>query len=661
MVKIAIDGPAGSGKSTISKLIAQKLGIEYIDTGAMYRAITLKALRIGIDLEDEKQYDFLESTTLDICNGRFIMDEKDVSEEIRSIEVTNAVSTPSKISRVRDYLVAYQRKISSSKSCIMDGRDIGTIVLPDASIKIYLDATIECRARRRMLERKELGINLSLEETIKEIELRDWKDSTRKHSPLRCAEDAVVIDSTDLSIDEVVSRILQLVYERTKKMSTNAYKEGQNVRGMIINVTKEVIYLTVDEDKKAVIYANDLKGYQEGQKLYDTYYEGQEFEGSIKQIAKDKKTGELLLILSTKLEDEKEKLSLFEKIKENDEIIQAKVIKVTSAGADLDYQGFKLFLPTKYIDLKEEALHSLKGQMLDVMVLYVNKDRLQVTVSNVMAMKKEYRLAKEKAYAALSVGMVVEGEVENVLGYGAIINLGEVRGLLHHSEIDHKPVRNVAARLKVGDKVKVEYPATSLLAYSVEQKGGCISIKCKANIKTFSLKSKKVPDIIIEMPRGLTADCEFEVSAGTLCLESGEYGNITGEINAGCADMREITCSDMRLNLDAGALTAGSIICHRFESEVNAGKAEIAQVCASDAKLSVNAGKATVNSFDCRRTSVNVSAGAASITMSGKKEDYDIDITKTLGSCNIKSSQSPVDRSLTARVSFGSLSVSFSK
>ncbi len=455
MVKIAIDGPAGSGKSTISKLIAQKLGIEYIDTGAMYRAITLKALRIGIDLEDEKQYDFLESTTLDICNGRFIMDEKDVSEEIRSIEVTNAVSTPSKISRVRDYLVAYQRKISSSKSCIMDGRDIGTIVLPDASIKIYLDATIECRARRRMLERKELGINLSLEETIKEIELRDWKDSTRKHSPLRCAEDAVVIDSTDLSIDEVVSRILQLVYERTKKMSTNAYKEGQNVRGMIINVTKEVIYLTVDEDKKAVIYANDLKGYQEGQKLYDTYYEGQEFEGSIKQIAKDKKTGELLLILSTKLEDEKEKLSLFEKIKENDEIIQAKVIKVTSAGADLDYQGFKLFLPTKYIDLKEEALHSLKGQMLDVMVLYVNKDRLQVTVSNVMAMKKEYRLAKEKAYAALSVGMVVEGEVENVLGYGAIINLGEVRGLLHHSEIDHKPVRNVAARLKVGDKVKV--------------------------------------------------------------------------------------------------------------------------------------------------------------------------------------------------------------
>ena len=173
------------------------------------------------------------------------------------------------MAKVREYLVEYQQKISNSKNCIMDGRDIGTVVLPDASIKIYLDATIECRARRRMLERKEKGIDLSLEETIKEIELRDWKDSTRKHSPLRCAEDAIVIDSTDLSIDEVVSRIINLVNERTKKMSKYAYKEGQNVRGMIINVTKDAIYLTVDEDNKAVIYANDLKGYQEGQKLYD--------------------------------------------------------------------------------------------------------------------------------------------------------------------------------------------------------------------------------------------------------------------------------------------------------------------------------------------------------------------------------------------------------
>ena len=222
MFKIAIDGPAGSGKSTISKILAQELGFEYIDTGAMYRAITLKAMRLGIDMNDENAYGFLKNTELDICNGRFIMDGEDVSEAIRSVDVTNQVSTPSKIGCVRDFLVDYQRKISNSKNCIMDGRDIGTVVLKDAPLKIYLDATVLCRAKRRMLERAEKGIVLPLEETIQEIEIRDWKDSTRKHSPLRCAEDAVVIDSTDLSIDEVVSRIIQLVNERKNKMSKSA-------------------------------------------------------------------------------------------------------------------------------------------------------------------------------------------------------------------------------------------------------------------------------------------------------------------------------------------------------------------------------------------------------------------------------------------------------
>ncbi len=456
MFKIAIDGPAGSGKSTISKIIAKKLGYEYIDTGAMYRAITLKAMELGINMEDESAYSFLQTTELDICNGRFIMDGRDVSEEIRSVEVTNNVSTPSRIGVVRDYLVDYQRKISNSKNCIMDGRDIGTVVLRDASLKIYLDASVACRAKRRMLERAEKGVILPLEDTIYEIELRDWKDSTRLHSPLRCAEDAIVIDSSDLSIDEVVSRILNLVIERTKKMSKNTYYEGQNVKGCIVNVTKEAIYLMVGEDEKAVIYSNDLKDYQENQKLYNVYHEGEEFVATVKTVTKDKKTGETLYILSTKLEDEKEKLSLFEEIKENDEIIQAKVVKVTNAGADLEYKGFKLFLPIKYIDVKEEALRSLRGQTLDVMVVFVNKERLQVTVSNVMAMKKQYRLAKEAAYAAISEGMEIEGTVENVLPYGAIVNLGEVSGLLHQSEIDHKPVRNVSAVLKAGDKVKVK-------------------------------------------------------------------------------------------------------------------------------------------------------------------------------------------------------------
>lgn len=214
MFKIAIDGPAGAGKSTIAKLIASKLNIEYIDTGAMYRAVTLKALRLGINLEDETQYGFLESTVLDICNGRYLLDGEDVSEAIRSVEITENVSTPSKIGCVREFLVNYQRKISESKSVVMDGRDIGTVVLPNAELKVFLTASVECRARRRMLEREASGISKSLKETMEEIIIRDNKDSTRKISPLKCAEDAVTIDTSNMTIDEVVNSIIYFVYER---------------------------------------------------------------------------------------------------------------------------------------------------------------------------------------------------------------------------------------------------------------------------------------------------------------------------------------------------------------------------------------------------------------------------------------------------------------
>lgn len=214
MFKIAIDGPAGAGKSTIAKALAKTLNIEYIDTGAMYRAITLKALRKGIDLDDDNAYGFLDDTVLDIANGHVYMDGEDVSTAIRTVEVTENASVPARIAKVRTFLVDYQRKISESKSVVMDGRDIGTVVLPRAELKIYLDASVECRARRRMLEREQSGIFKSLEDTMNEITTRDFKDSTRKISPLKCAEDAIVVDSSKMSIDEVVNKIIFYVNER---------------------------------------------------------------------------------------------------------------------------------------------------------------------------------------------------------------------------------------------------------------------------------------------------------------------------------------------------------------------------------------------------------------------------------------------------------------
>lgn len=341
MFKVAIDGPAGAGKSTISVIVADKLGFQYIDTGAMYRAITYKALKLGINLEDEKSYEFLNDTILDVDGKKIYIDGQDVSNEIRSVEVTVNVSTPSKIGMVRRWLVDYQRKISASKNVVMDGRDIGTVVLPNADLKVYLDATPECRAKRRMLERSEKGINIPFEETLEEIKLRDFKDSTREISPLKQADDAVRIDSSDMTIDEVVNKIIMLVNERgSSKMSNLSFVEGQEVRGIINNVTKEAVYIELDGENKAVIYANDMADYVEGQKLRDYFYEGADFKGLVKQIVKDNKTSKPLYILSTKLYAAKDDIKVFEEIKENDEIIKVEVINVTRAGADLKYKDY---------------------------------------------------------------------------------------------------------------------------------------------------------------------------------------------------------------------------------------------------------------------------------------------------------------------------------
>ncbi|MBQ4571593.1 MAG: (d)CMP kinase [Bacilli bacterium] len=466
MFKIAIDGPAGAGKSTIAKIIAKKLNIEYIDTGAMYRAVTLKALRLGVDMEDENAYEFLKTTVLDICNGRFIMDGEDVSESIRTVEVTENVSTPSKIGVVREFLVEYQRKISDSKSVIMDGRDIGTVVLPNAELKIYLIASVECRAKRRMLEREQSGIFKSLEETMLEIETRDHKDSTRKISPLKCAEDAIVVDSSNMTIDEVVSEIIKLVNERGLiKMSekNEKYYVGQTVTGTVTGVNSNAIYLEIEEGVKAVIYANDLL--EVPGKLYLEYSEGAEYTAQVKSIGKDKKNPNVVVLyLSTKLAYEKEqaeakekalqeKIAQFHAIKEADEVINAKVLRTTKNGAELLYNNTKLFLSYKHSSLSEDALKQLKGEEIPVIVLYVNEERHFISVSQIAAEKKQKRLAKEAAYGALEVGQVVEGEVVSILAYGAIVKLGLVSGLLHASEIDHFPVRDVKKVLSVGKKV----------------------------------------------------------------------------------------------------------------------------------------------------------------------------------------------------------------
>ncbi len=209
--QIAIDGPAGSGKSTISKLIAERLNLTHIDTGAMYRAVTYEALRLGVNLEDEASYRFLETTKISYHDNDIYVNDRMVTEEIRSKGVTNNVSLVSSFPYVRKKMVEIQQEASKKGNVIMDGRDIGTVVMPNAQLKIFLTAHVEERAKRRLLEKEKKGQKEDLENVVKEISIRDKKDSSRVESPLRKADDAIEIDTTHLNVDQVVEKIIGLI------------------------------------------------------------------------------------------------------------------------------------------------------------------------------------------------------------------------------------------------------------------------------------------------------------------------------------------------------------------------------------------------------------------------------------------------------------------
>lgn len=214
-ISIAIDGPAGAGKSTIAKMVSKDLNILYLDTGAMYRVVALKAIRNGIDtLDSEGLSSILKSIDLKIEHIKseqlMFLDGENVSDLIRTPEVSIGASNVGSIPEVRIKMVEIQRLIAKEKSVVMDGRDIGTYVLPNADLKIFLTASLEERARRRYLEQVQKG-NMSLyEDVLKDIEYRDKNDSERAFAPLKKAENAVLIDTTGLSIDDVIKRIIDL-------------------------------------------------------------------------------------------------------------------------------------------------------------------------------------------------------------------------------------------------------------------------------------------------------------------------------------------------------------------------------------------------------------------------------------------------------------------
>ena len=216
-ITIAIDGPAGAGKSTLARRLAGRLGFLYIDTGAMYRAVALWARRLGVAWDDAARLEQLarESRIELGPDGRVSLNGEDVSEAIRDPEISEGASRVSAIPGVRRALVEKQQEMGRQASVVMEGRDIGTVVFPEAEVKIYLDATPEERARRRMKDLAARGVAADFAQVLEEMKRRDQRDSTRADSPLRQAPDAIYVDSTGMSEDEVEQALLKIVRERT--------------------------------------------------------------------------------------------------------------------------------------------------------------------------------------------------------------------------------------------------------------------------------------------------------------------------------------------------------------------------------------------------------------------------------------------------------------
>lgn len=223
---IAVDGPSGAGKSTLGKMLAKKLGLLYLDTGAMYRAVAFAVLEQNVSDDKEEIIRIAENSVIELIGEpdslKVLLNGKDISDQIRTNEVGQMASIVSTISEVRKILVKRQQELGNhGTSCVLDGRDIGTVVFPNANIKFFLTATPEARARRRFEEDLERGLNLSYEKTLEEINLRDKRDVTRADSPLSIAKDAIVVETSNLNLDEVFAKMIGIVEEKGAKVTAN--------------------------------------------------------------------------------------------------------------------------------------------------------------------------------------------------------------------------------------------------------------------------------------------------------------------------------------------------------------------------------------------------------------------------------------------------------
>ena len=502
---VAIDGPAGAGKSTVARMAADRLGYGYLDTGAMYRAVTLKAQQENIDFSDVAamrrcagECGLRFETDSNSSQPRVFLKDIEVTHDIRKPEVARNVSAVAANQGVRECMTALQRQIGKKGRWVVDGRDIGSVVFPDARTKIFLTASIGERARRRLHDLHEKGFEADLESLKLEIAKRDEYDSNREFAPLKQADGAVLLDTTAMTIDQVIDRIIIIVTNTRDKLIPmeermtqvkNTHQEqadsaeenqmtmeealnsefrtisrGAIVTGTVIEKNQSGIYVDLGYKSDGIIPTDELDG-EEGK-----YNVGDEIKVYVKKV--DDGHGQLLLSLRRAQE-----LGSWDDLDEafkNKTPVEGEIKERIKGGYNVSVLGVRAFLPQSQLSHGKNAKESI-GKKFPMVITEYDRRRKNVVVSERAILDKVRDKRKNEIFEKFNVDDVITGVVSRIVEYGAFVDLGDgVEGLIHRNDLSWSVISNPREVVQPGETIEAK-----ILKMDVEKGKISLGIKQK--------------------------------------------------------------------------------------------------------------------------------------------------------------------------------------
>lgn len=467
---IAIDGPAGSGKSTIARIIAERMNYTYINSGNFYRAITMAAINKKINLSDQDALiDFSKSVNLNYKNGQLVLDGLFIENKLRSAEVDANVAQVSKIVPIRHIVNDLLRRAAANTNAVVEGRDIGTVVFPDAELQIYIDASVEARAKRRFEEKLS---TLNFEEIKKNIEMRDAIDKNKEEGSLRISEKSFYIDTSDLTIDQVYDIVCMKIYQQGSRMgkevemeavapsddsiqtqlqeqylkTMNHLEEGDLVEGQVVQISEDCVFVDVGAKSEGKIPCSE---FTELPSIGDTV--------TVVLLRKETRSGETHV--SKSKADERLHWRNIQNAHKNHSPVEGVIEREIKGGFDVNLgYGIKAFLPVSKADVQrvEKGDYLLKQKSRFYIERLYSEKRVNIVVNRRDYIEEEMKTKRETFFKETQLGAIVKGTVKSFTSFGAFIDLGGFDGLLHINDMSWGHVTKPKDFVKKGQEIELK-------------------------------------------------------------------------------------------------------------------------------------------------------------------------------------------------------------